>query len=89
MLNKREFVNEFVKAEKGLFRVACMLLITQFPLSKYSWSQILRFYCSFLKIAQNVKKSVYFSLSKLFFFFENSFFFRRFKRMNIEEKGIG
>lgn len=40
------------------------------------------------KTVQNIKKRVYFSMSKLFMV-ENGFFFLRYKSMKIEAKGIG
>ena len=87
-MKQRESVNELVKAEKGLLRVAQLNSLTTFLLSKYSgpiFSASMGVFI--LKIGQNVKEGVFFSISKLFWA-EKGYFYR-YQRMNIETKGIG
>ena len=57
-------------------------------LSKYSGLILYASIASFIsKIVQNTKKGVYFSMSKLVL--EKEDLFGRYKKMNIETKGIG
>ena len=65
-----------------------MLLINRFLLSKYSRPIFSASIAVFLvKIVQNINRGLYFVMRKLFLL-ENCFSFR-YKRMNIETKGIG
>ena len=89
-MKQRESVNELVKAEKGLLRVAQLNSFNKYSayLSKYSgpiFSASIGVFI--LKIGQNVKEGVFFSISKLFWA-EKGYFYR-YQRMNIETKGIG
>ena len=74
--------------DSELHNFVSILLIKRLLLSKYSGLIFCAYIASFMsKIVQNIKKGVYFSMSNLVL--EKKDLFGRYKKMNIETKGIG
>ena len=88
MNNKTKEIGWWTCEGPDLRNFASILLINRLLLSKYSKAVFSVFTASFvLKIVQNTKKGVFFSMSKLFLV-ENELF-PRYKAMNNKTKEIG